>query len=222
MTSADGSVVRFGVDDLPEQLQAFAQRYPDAVADRRGLTFVAGAARLRPPLLAPRPRVGQPVVSYLERLAVDARPGDAERHLVLLLRAGAAAVGYWEGDELLDHKALAAYVVRGNGKAQPTYLASRGKSRYGSRLRLQNWRRLLTDVSERLRRCEEQFGAPERIFLGMPVRLLAELWSADPAPPFAHDDARVQRLPLHVFRPDFAELQRVRAWMATGALELPD
>ncbi len=220
MTSADGFVVRFGLDDLPEQLQAFAQRHADAVADRRGLTFVAGAARLRPPLLAPRVRAGEPIASYLERFA-EVRPGDAERHLILLLRAGAAAIGYWEGDELLDHKALSAYVVRGNGKAQPTYLASRGKSRYGSRLRLQNWRRLLTTVSERLQRCVDQYGAPERIFTGMPVRLVAELWSAEPVPPFASDDERVQRLPLHVFRPDFGELQRVRSWMATGALELP-
>ena len=220
MTSADDLLfVPFAAADLPEQLDAFAQRFPGAVADRRGLRFVAGAARLLVPMTALRPVPGEAIGDYRRR--ADAPPSTTERHVVVLLRAGAAAIGYWDGDELLDHKALSAYVVRGNGKAQPTYLESRGKSRYGSRLRLQNWRRLLTDVSERLHRCWEQYGAPERIFTGMPVRIVAALQAAEPAPPFAHGDPRVQRLPLHVHRPDFAELQRVRARMGFGQLELP-
>jgi hypothetical protein len=42
-----------------------------------------------------------------------------------------------------------------------------------------------------------------------------------PPPPFARDDPALQRLPLHVHRPDFDELLRVRVWLEHGCLELP-
>ena len=39
--------------------------------------------------------------------------------------------------EIVHTKSIKKYVVRGRGRAQPTHLATKGKSRYGSRLRLQ-------------------------------------------------------------------------------------
>ncbi len=225
MSSGEGpAAVSFSRAELLEQVEAFAQRFPAAAADRRGIVFADGPARLRPPLTALRARSHEPVVAYLRRLAAVGEVGGeivAERLVVLLLRAGAAAIGCWDGDELVDHKALRTYVVRGSGKAQPTWLETRGKSRYGSRLRLQNWQRLLASVNVRLASCRERFGEPERIFLGVPVRVLADLFAAEPPPPFAPGDARIVRLPIHVHRPDHAELLRVREWMDHGRLELP-
>jgi hypothetical protein len=212
-----GRATRFGLADLGEQAEAFCQRWPLAVADRRGLSFVgAPGARLRLPLLAPRAAAGEALVDYRTRL-----PGPTERSVVLLLQAGAMAIGYWDGDELLHHKAIRRYVVRGHGKAQPLHRKTRGKSRYGARLRLQNWKRLLGETNERLQDYWRDFGAPDRVFVAVPVRTLPELLAADPAPPFARDDARLQRVPMHVHRPDFAELQRVRRWLGAGRLELP-
>ena len=212
-----GRAHRFGLADLAEQAVAFLCRWPGARADRRGVTFVgAPGARLRLPLLAPRAAAGERLADYAPRL-----PGPGERSVVLLLQAGAMAIGYWDGDELLHHKAIRRYVVRGHGKAQPLHRKTRGKSRYGARLRLQNWRRLLGETNERLRDYWRDHGAPERVFLAVPVRTLPELLAADPAPPFARDDARLQRVPMHVHRPDFAELQRVRRWLGSGRLEVP-
>jgi len=211
-------VVRFAAADLAEQLEAFAARWPAAVADRRGWVFGAGdgRARLRVPLAALRVLPGERIGDYLARL----RPA-SERQVVLLLQAGAMAIGYWDGDELVDHKAMRKYVVRGHGKAQPKHKRSRGKSRYGARLRLQNWQRLLVATNERLADCWERFGAPERIFHSVPVRGFVDLLEVDPPPPFRRDDARLQRVPMHVHRPDFAELKRVRGWLVHGRLELP-
>jgi hypothetical protein len=211
-------VVRFPLADLAEQLEAFASRWPGAVADRRGLCFVSpdGRGRLRVPLAALRVRPGERLVDYLARPAPP-----AERQVVLLLQAGAAAIGYWDGDELLDHKAMRKYVVRGHGRAQPLHAKTRGKSRYGARLRLQNWRRLLAATNERLAAEWESYGAPERIFHGLPVRAFADLFAADPPPPFSRDDPALQRIPMHVHTPDFAELKRVRGWLRYGRLELP-
>lgn len=217
MTASPGPrVVRFPWLDLAEQVGDFAVACPDAVADRDGVTFDSGrGARLVLPLAAPRARAGETARCYLDRL-----PGPVERQVVLLFRAAGVALGYWEGDELVQHKALRRYIVRGHGKAQPKHLESRGKSRYGSRLRLQNWQRQLGETNAWLVEAFARHGEPDRIFVAVPVRALAALSAADPAPPFARDDARVQRLPTHVFRPDFDELLRVRGWMRFGRLEL--
>lgn len=48
---------------------------------------------------------------------------------VVLVRAGAFALGLWDDDELVQHKAKKRYVTRGKGKAQLTHLKTRGKSR---------------------------------------------------------------------------------------------
>jgi hypothetical protein len=209
--------IRFALADLAEQADAFLQRWPDATADRRGLVFAgAPGARLRLPLLAPRAQAGEALAAYVARL-----PGPSERSVVLLLQAGAMAVGCWDGDELLHHKAIRRYVVRGHGKAQHLHRKTRGKSRYGARLRLQNWKRLLVETNERLAAYWRDHGAPERVFVAVPVRVLPELFAVDPPPPFARDDARLQRVPMHVHRPDHAELLRVRRWLGGGRVELP-
>lgn len=209
--------VRFPLADLGEQVEAFAGHWPDARADRHGRTFaVAGAASLRLPLLAPRAAPGEAIGAYAERL-----PGPEERIVVLLLQAGAMAFGCWRGAALLRHKAVRRYVVRGHGKAQPLHRKTVGKSRYGARLRLQNWRRLLAETSERLHACWRELGPPDRIFTAIPVRVFSDFAAATPPPPFRGDDPRVERVPMHVHRPDFAELQRVHRWLGHGRLELP-
>lgn len=215
--------IRFGLDDLGEQVEGFWQRWPESRADELGQQFVSAdrSGRLRLPLAGPRARPGEQVGDYFERLSGDAAEHD-ECQLVLLLRAGAMAFGCWQGRELVQHKAVRKYVVRGSGKAQSTHLKTRGKSRYGSRLRLQNWRSLLGETNERVADCEQQFGPFQRIFFGVPVRVFSELFEADPKPAFGRDAGELQRIPMHVHRPDHEELLRVRAWLARGRVELPN
>lgn len=219
--------VRFSLGDLAEQVEAFAQRWPGARADAHGRAFVAPpdpergavtAGELHLPLVGPRAIAGEPIGDYAERVALE--PPD-EVQLVLLLRASGMALGLWRGDELLQHKAVRKYVVRGNGKAQATHLKTRGKSRYGSRLRLQNWRSLLAETNERWRDLDETRGPIERVFWSAPVRVWSALFDAEPPPPRARDDGVLQRIPLHVHRPDHEELLRVRRELGRGRLELP-
>lgn len=218
MTSRNETVTfSFPLADLQEQVDAFAQLAPQAVADRRGYSFVAAGTRLRLPLRGLLAAPGESVAAYGERLRGHA-PETLDVQWLLLVRAGAVALGGWAGDRCFDHKALRAYVVRGNGRAQPTYLESRGKSRYGSRLRLQNWQRLLVDTGERLALLRERGGEPSRLFVAIPVRVAADLWSCATPPPFARGDARLVRLPLHVHRPDHDELWRVWHWLGRGEL----
>ncbi|MEZ5990562.1 MAG: hypothetical protein R3F30_15910 [Planctomycetota bacterium] len=135
-----------------------------------------------------------------------------------MVQAGAAAMGYWDGDELLAHKAIKKYVVRGKGRAQPLHLKTRGKSRYGSRLRLQNWRAQLAEVHARLATWRAELGEPELWLLGCPDRLRAELRNASDDPE-AWDRLAFARVPVHVHVPDFAELCRVHRLLGFGTIE---
>jgi hypothetical protein len=206
--------VAFPWQETGEQLAAFAERYPGVRADRG--VFAGDGARLVPPFVLPPPWPGEEIAAYRARL-----PQGPGLHCLVLLQAGAAALGYWDDDELLAHKAQKRYVVRGHGKAQPAHLKTRGKSRYGARLRLQNWRRLLRDVNARLRLWWDELGEPAQVLWSVPVRSVPELFAADPPPPLPRDDRRLRRIPLHVHVPDFRELLRVRARLGRGRLELP-
>lgn len=124
---------------------------------------------------------------YLSEL--PAQPG---LHCLILLQAGAASLGMFREGEALATKTLKRYVVRGKGKAQPGYLAAKGKSRYGSRLRLQNARLLTEEVSGKLRQYWREYGAPGQIFVGAPVRLWPDLWRAKEPPPFSQQEPIVR------------------------------
>lgn len=208
---------RFRIDDLEGELDAFLALAPDARWHAHDRCFRGSdpAVVLRLPLLAPEPA---PQTALAEHLAHgELAPGP---HALLLLRAGSSALGWWDGLALVRHKAFQRYVVRGTGKAQPTHLKTRGKSRYGSRLRLQNWERQLGETSERLGEWWREFGAPQRVHVAMPVRLRAEFMAAEPPPPFSFDDPEVVSVPFHVHQPDHAELLRVHALLGAGTVTL--
>lgn len=202
--------------ELSVRLAQFAARWPNARGCAAGRSFVAanGAAQLWVPFAASPVTPGEAIASYRGRFT-----NELGRQWLVLLQAGAVALGAWQGEELVSHKAIRKYVVRGHGRAQPTHAKTRGKSRYGSRLRLQNWKRLLVETNERLVDWRDRLGSPDRIFFGAPVRAWPELWQVDPPPPFCRDDEALSRLPIHVHRPDHEELLAVRRWLERGRME---
>ncbi|MFT4648082.1 MAG: hypothetical protein ACI87O_001180 [Planctomycetota bacterium] len=145
--------------------------------------FQAGPWSLFPPQVFPI----APDASGLNEFMED-MPFEPGRHVIVLLQAGAAALGYFEAGEAIRTKALKRYVVRGSGRAQSTHLKTKGKSRYGSRLRLQNAKAILEEVNERLCDWWDEYGVPEFVFYNAPVRLWADLLRAKPIPPFLTED----------------------------------
>ena len=128
---------RFSWQQTRAVLKELLAEHPELELDDNSRSFTAGDVRFTPPLVQ---RIREPHIdptSYLDHL-----PDSLGTHLVLLLQAGAAALGVFQQGELTHHKVIKKYVVRGRGRAQPTHLKTRGKSRYGSLLRLQNHRRL--------------------------------------------------------------------------------
>ncbi|MBL4771041.1 MAG: hypothetical protein JKY61_07850 [Planctomycetes bacterium] len=161
---------------------AEAQGMPCELDRERG-AFLSGFWSCTPPLVFPIPEDCLDLPYYVQTLPLE--PG---RQVLVLLQAGAAALGYFEYGEEIRTKAIKRYVVRGSGKAQSTHLKTKGKSRYGSRLRLQNAKAILEEVNERLVDWWNEHGAPEAVFHNAPVRLWADLCRAKPAPPFLTED----------------------------------
>jgi hypothetical protein len=162
-----------------------------------------GSASFIPPFVQAVPASIPSAERYLEEL-----PDELGLCVVLLIQAGATAIGVWRNDELLEHKAIKKYVVRGRGRAQPLHLKTRGKSRYGSRLRLQNAVRQLEETNRKLWDWTRTHGPFDRVYYSCPVRTWPELFRTKPAPPFEKRGLPI-KIPLDVHLPDFAEVQRV-------------
>jgi hypothetical protein len=164
-----------------------------------------------PPLVLAVPADCRTLNQYLEWIPVE-----LGRQLYLLIQAGDACMGLWEGDALLAHKALHKYVVRGHGKAQTTYLKSKGKSRYGSRLRLRNARTLLEDTCEKLTEWYKEWGPADRLFYSCPVRTWPEFLKTEPPMP----DSPPVKIPLDVDRPTHEELLKIRRKSLRGSIQV--
>ena len=113
---------------------------------------------LRLPLPFPSMREYDSLEAYLIAL-----PEELPSYMMMLVQAGAAAMGYFEEGEPVVHKAIKKYMKRHKrGKSQIKYLNTRGKSKAGSRIRLANTVRFFEEINTRLQEWEEEY-APERI-----------------------------------------------------------
>lgn len=166
---------------------------------------------------APDWRLGTDAAGALE-LYLAGLPVELPRHVVILMQAGAVSLGYFEAGEALATKTFKRYVVRGKGRAQPTYLGQKGKSRYGSRLRLQNARLLLDETGGKLSEWWEEFGSPTVIFAAAPKRLWPELFLTKVPPPFTKE-APIERIPLDLPVPTTDTLLRTYKAMGYGRIE---
>lgn len=154
-------------------------------------------ARERAARLARRERGARESDDPLQRF-VRALPVELPLQAMVLMQAGATAIGMFERGKPVATKSFKRYVTRGNGKAQATFLKTKGKSRYGSRLRLGNAKRQLEETAERIATFWRVIGVPEQVFVGVPVRLRAELIAASPELAKSEDEGRVVRVPKDV------------------------
>ncbi len=184
--------------------------------DRKGRGFLIvesdgqQSGRVVVPALQPLPYDCQTLETYLA--SIEEGPG---LHLIILVQAGASAMGLWDGEQLLKHKVIKKYVTRGKGKAQTTFLKTRGKSRYGSRLRLQNAKLHLQLTNEKMTEWWRQYGPVPRVFYSCPVRLWTEVFNAATPPPFSKDHA-IFKIPMDVRVPCHEELLKVRRRLTFG------
>ncbi|MFT7670155.1 MAG: hypothetical protein ACI8X5_002862 [Planctomycetota bacterium] len=239
--NSKGQTESFSWSECAGRLSVLSGEY-DLALEPEGKFFVAQGIRVIPPPVFPLPAelllsVRDPQTAQetaarrllKEKFASDASTGDLERYLqflpeepglqcLILLQAGAVSVGMFEGGAVLAHKTMKRYVVRGKGRAQPTYLAAKGKSRYGSRLRLQNARLLFEMTNEKLANYWDEYGEPEHIFINAPRRLWADMFRSKIPPPFSSEHPII-RVPKDLPVPKTEVLLRTYKGLCYGRIE---
>ncbi|RMG18900.1 MAG: hypothetical protein D6730_22335 [Bacteroidetes bacterium] len=145
-------------------------------------------------------------------------PTEIPPYILLLAQAGAAAMGYFEGGEVVEHKTIKKYMKRHkSGKAQITYLNQKGKSKAGSRIRLANTLRFFEEINQRMDtwcKCYQ----PRRILYSCGPQLWGLMFRSKVAPPFEKKDPRLLKIPLHVHTPNHQELLRINEQLCCGLL----
>lgn len=238
------SAERFGWADAADVLAEVAASDGPFALTPSGRAFAsAGGVRVVPPLVLPwrgLPPFGKRAKAVAptarELAAARAREGahgcalaayvaelpDAPPlYCVLLMQAGAASIGVFDGNGALATKSLKRYVVRGKGHAQGTHLKTKGKSRYGSRLRLQNTRLMYGEVHAKLADYRERFGAPELAFVSAPERLWSDFTGFGEWPAFG-DSTRILGVPHDVPVPVTDVLLDVERRLRCGVIERGD
>ncbi len=208
---------RIPPEEIPQLLREEMGRRRAHIDEEKGrfLFFDEGdllAAEFVPPLTHPIPAGFTDPEAYLIGLG-EVR----DSYLAILFQAGAAALGCWKEGELLHHKAMKRYVVRGKGRSQITHLKTKGKSRYGSRLRLQNARLLFEEVREKVREWDENEGPFGRVFYSCPVRLRPMLFGKEADALFG-PEVDLVKVPLDVRVPSHKELLHVHYEIRHGTL----
>ena len=171
--------------------------------------------RFRPPLLFPRMAAHETLAHYTPLLN-DTLPD----YLILLLRAnGNAALGYFEQGNLLNHKVIRKYMVRQKqGKSQIKHLKSKGKSRAGSRVRLQQTQEFAQEINQKL--WDWETSDAQRLLISSSIDIWNLLFQVEPLPPFEKRDERLRRIPYHIHTPTFEELKRVARLASMGHLQM--
>lgn len=206
--------------DLLHQLNELEDYFDIQLDEKRQVIVVLDehqekVAEFRPPLPCPAMQQGDHLSDYIARF-----PEEIPTYTIVLMQAGAAALGYFEEGEVQLHKAIKKYMVRRKqGKAQINYLNTRGKSKAGSRIRLANTMRFFEEINEFLNNWEE-YEPADKILYSCTARLWGMLFSSKVTPPFDKKDERLIKIPRDVGIPDFEELLRVNRFVKQGWLML--
>jgi len=137
------------------------------------------------------------------------QPLDDVHYCLTLVRAGQAAVGYFHQGILLDHKVFRGYLVRQKqGKSQFKYLKTKGKSRAGSRIRLEETLLFFNEINERLHVYARQY--PLSFWgLGCAKTLWSLLFDGEIKAPFTSKSSELIELPYPFSKGSYEELQEL-------------
>lgn len=143
---------------------------------------------------------------------------DEVNYIILLIQSGSAALGYFEEDEVIDHKVFKSYMVRKKqGKSQISYLNSKGKSRAGSRVRLANTILFFENINERLQEYVDEYTI-NRIAMSCSKTLLPYIYNSKTACPFDKKDDRLFKIPKHIHTPNYEILMNTQQFLLKGEL----
>lgn len=128
---------------------------------------------------------------------------------IILIRANSASLGFFYQKKIMFHKRITAYMTRKKqGKAQLTYLKTKGKSRAGSRRRLKESYEFFEQINQKLQSWSKKSLKPQEVYYFCPVGLKNLWFSSKIPPPFDKKDAKLKKLPFYFNKPTHQELKK--------------
>jgi hypothetical protein len=146
------------------------------------------------------------------------RIGKAEKNwIILMVRAGTAALGYFQEGSNQEHKVIRAYMVRKKqGKSQIKYLKTKGKSRAGSRVRLGASEKFFEEINERISDYLNKYPV-DFIAYSCAKTLWPYLFSAEGQ--LHKEDPRLYKIPVHIQEPGYEKLLEINTLLQSAILK---
>jgi len=163
------------------------------------------------PLCFPGFKAGQTLTGYTRSLPISIPP-----YIILLIRAGQSALGYFQNGILQQHKVIRKYMVRKKqGKAQLSFQKQKHSSSLGARIRMANTVSFFEEINAKLQEWFESNPGEKIIYSCTPL-LWSALFRSKIHPPFDKRDERLIRIPLHIPTPDFKTLRYINHFSLSG------
>ncbi len=196
-----------------EELPRSDMKYTMTAAGLVERDAAQGTILYRVPLILQEARL-----QYPSELLSRAR--SMHHQIILLMQAGQAVLGLLRFENLIKTKVIRRYMVRkSQGKAQYRYLQQRGKSRLGSRIRLQQTDLFFLDINQCLREWCEQVTV-NAIYLSCAPTLKGAWFAGKEEPPIEKSDERWRRIPVSIQRPALHELKRIHRYLCQSQVEI--
>lgn len=129
--------------------------------------------------------------------------------IFLLVQSGAAALGFSINGELLQHKVIKKYMVRKKqGKAQLKHLNAKGKSRLGSRIRLQQADKFFNEIHQKIESWDV-LNQTNVIYYSYAKSLIPFIYNTPDQPILKKNDDRLVKIPFDISEPGINTLNYV-------------
>lgn len=159
-------------------------------------------------------------ISSADKYLVD--NAKIEPFAMVLMQPGNAALGYFENGEAKEHKVIRKYMTRKKqGRAQVYHLKTKGKSRAGSRVRLEETQEFFEEIHQKLIDWDILNRSKLIFYHASPV-LWPMLFDIQHKLAFNKEDKRLVKIPRDVNTPIFDELIRTANFLKTAELVVVD
>ena len=143
-------------------------------------------------------------------------------YVLIMIRSGIGTVGFFENFVNERHKVFRAYMVRKKrGKSQIKHLKTKGKSRAGSRVRLQETLDFFDQINERLQEHFKEFRI-DRIGISCSETLIPYFYGGKSETPFDKQDPRIFKIPKHIQHPTYEALLEVNSFLLKAEIKMTD
>ncbi len=139
-------------------------------------------------------------------------------YLIIMITTGQASIGIFRNKENLEHKVIRKYMVRKKqGKSQIKYLKTKGKSRAGSRVRLNNSIIFFEEINEYINKWNENYDIC-RIMYFVPKNLINLWFSSGVSLFFDKNDTRLVKIPYNLDTPTYELMKKVGRFAYDGEI----